>query len=160
MGQRRQNLSTKISLLFTKRKKGPPNSQRRHGVICGSPQFECSSVTMGTQNCEPMYSKFCHCLKNSFHAKISLKNDSTQPNALSFFSLKLLMPRSVQRQIATAGKSLPLLEKARKFQQSPASEGKSSKGLVDKEISVSDVCNINLMHGGTLFMVTKYVVPA
>ncbi len=28
-----------------------------HGIICGSLQFECSSVTMGTQDCELMYSK-------------------------------------------------------------------------------------------------------
>ena len=55
-GQRRQNLPTKLR----KYKKATKNSQCcRCGVICESPQFECSSVTVGTQNCEPMYSKLC-----------------------------------------------------------------------------------------------------
>ncbi len=44
-----------ISALFTK--KVAKNSRRRRGVICGSPQFECSSATIGTQDCGPMYSK-------------------------------------------------------------------------------------------------------
>ncbi len=44
---------TKISALWAK------NGQCWYAAICGSSQFECSSVTMGTQNCELMYSELC-----------------------------------------------------------------------------------------------------
>ncbi len=34
------------------------NSEHWRGVICGLLQFECSGATMGTQDCELMYSKY------------------------------------------------------------------------------------------------------
>ncbi len=42
-----------VSALFTKKK----SSLKQ--LICESPRFELSSVTLGTQNCGPMYSKLC-----------------------------------------------------------------------------------------------------
>ncbi len=47
-------------LQFSLNKKWPETARNRQhclGVICGSLQFECSSATMGTQYCQPMYSK-------------------------------------------------------------------------------------------------------
>ncbi len=52
-----QKYPTKFSVLFTK--KVAANSQRRSEVIFGSPQLERCSVSMGTENCELMYSKLC-----------------------------------------------------------------------------------------------------
>ncbi len=65
MDEGRQNLPTKISGLFTKRtgQKWPKTASAGMGspgvttVDSGSP--ECSSATMGTQHCGPMYSKLC-----------------------------------------------------------------------------------------------------
>ncbi len=71
-GGREQRYPTKISALF--RKEVANNSQCWRGLIFWLPQFQRSIVTMGTQNCELLYSKLCVTLKNSFHVKIPLKN--------------------------------------------------------------------------------------
>ncbi len=50
----------------------------RLGLICGTPQFDRSSVTMGTYVPKVMG----HCLKNSFHVEIPLKNVRHSLNTL------------------------------------------------------------------------------
>ncbi len=85
MGQGRQNLPTKISALFTKKKwpEMAKTSQNWRGVICGLLQFECSSAIMGTQDCELMYAKLWItvwriCSMQKFHSKMTPRSLCTK----------------------------------------------------------------------------------
>ncbi len=81
----------KISALFTK--KVAKNSQRRLGVICGSPQFVPWRHYGHSVLWIHVVKVTGHCLKNSFHAEqIPLTCSSY---TYSFFSQELLTRRSV-----------------------------------------------------------------
>ncbi len=59
------------------------NSQHWRGVICVSLQYECSSATMGTQCCQPMYSKLWATVWRirsiqKFHSKMTPRSLYTQ----------------------------------------------------------------------------------
>ncbi len=66
-----------------KKKKVAKNSQRQHGVLCGLLQFDLTSVTMGTQNCELLYSKLwvtvwrTHSMQK-FHSKMTPRSLCTK----------------------------------------------------------------------------------
>ncbi len=59
------------------------NSQHRHGVICGLPQFECFSATMGTHDRELIYSELRATVwrfrsMQKFHSKVLPRNQCTK----------------------------------------------------------------------------------